>query len=338
MIILNRRERVMRKPILALLPVLTGNASCYRSTMKYSIAALVICLFFVSPALAWNNKGHMVIAKLAWDQLNQPAKVAATRILKTHPHYAEFLVADRPDNIPEDQWAFMRAATWSDWVRSHHRSQFDNPTWHCTNKPYVPQGSKLKESDFPPKSPNVVTQITEAITKVKSGTAEEKPIYFCWLLHLVGDVHQPLHCTALFSEKFPKGDRGGNLLLVRIKEGDPKKLHALWDGLFGTSTQWSSIRGTIDDIAQSEKENQVQIDADLKSATTPDDWANEGLASAKKDVYLDGKLAVANSDDRPKKEDVPNLPADYMKNAGKVARIAAAKAGHRLAQTLSTAL
>jgi hypothetical protein len=307
--------------------------------MKNSIVALVVCLFCASPALAWNDKGHMVIAKLAWDQLSPSAKDSAVGILKTHPHYTEFLVADRPDNIPEDLWVFMRAATWPDWIRNHHRdTNLSHPTWHYINKPYVPEGSKLKESDFPPGTPNAVTQITEAITKVKSGTAEEKPIYLCWLLHLVGDVHQPLHCTALFSEKFPKGDRGGNLLLVRIKEGDPKKLHPLWDGLFGKSTKWSSIKGTIDDIAQIEKDNQAQIDADLKSATSPDDWANEGLASAKKDAYLNGKLAVANSDDKPDREDVPKLPADYMKNAGKVARIAAAKAGHRLAQTLSTAL
>ncbi|MGO9112854.1 MAG: S1/P1 nuclease [Thermoguttaceae bacterium] len=169
------------------------------------------------------------------------------------------------------------------------------------------------------------------LTKVKSGTAEEKPIYLCWLLHLVGDVHQPLHCTALFSERFPKprGDRGGNLLLVRINGGQPTKLHLLWDDLFGRTISWSSINKTAGDIARIEKENQAQIDADLKSAPSPDDWANEGLASAKKDAYLNGTLALT---------DTPDLPADYMKNAGKVARIAAAKAGHRLAQTLSTAL
>ena len=123
--------------------------------------------------------------------------------------------------------------------------------------------------------------------------------------------HQPLHCTALFSERFLKGDHGGNLLLVRINGGEPTKLHSLWDNLFGRTTSWSSIKKTTLDVARIEKENQAQIDADLKSATSPDDWANESLASAKKDAYLDGKLAVA---------DTPDLPADYMKNAGKVAR------------------
>ncbi len=149
----------------------------------------------------------------------------------------------------------------------------------------------------------------------------EKPIYLCWLLHLVGDVHQPLHCTALFSERFPEGDRGGNLLRVRIDGGEPTKLHLLWDGLFGRTTSWSSIKKTTIAIAQIEKENQAKIDADLKSAASPDDWANEGLASAKKDVHLDGKLALT---------DKPDLPADYMKNAGKAARIAVAKAGTAL--------
>ena len=43
-----------------------------------------------------------------------------------------------------------------------------------------------------------------------SNSPDVKAMAYCWLFHLVGDIHQPLHCTALFSaEHFPKGDRGG---------------------------------------------------------------------------------------------------------------------------------
>jgi hypothetical protein len=307
--------------------------------MKICLFSLVAVLFLSSPVLAWNDKGHMVVAKLAWDKLSPQAQKAAIDILKTHPHYAEFLDADRPDNFPEDQWIFMRAATWPDWIRSHHaEARLSFPKWHYINKPYVPEGSQLKESDFPAEKPNVVTQITEASQKVKDGSAQEKPIYLCWLLHLVGDVHQPLHSATMFSERFPEGDRGGNLVLVRINHGRAQKLHPLWDGLLGKSISWSSIRGTVADVAQLEKENQAQIDTDLKTGTTPEAWACEGLAAAKKYAYLDGKLDVANTEDRPSKEEVPNVSDDYVKNAGEVARIAVAKAGHRLATVLSNAL
>lgn len=48
-----------------------------------------------------------------------------------------------------------------------------------------------------------------------------------FLLHIVGDVHQPLHSSALFSPEFPDGDQGGNLFKITYKTYD--ELHALWD-------------------------------------------------------------------------------------------------------------
>jgi len=58
--------------------------------------------------------------------------------------------------------------------------------------------------------------------KIRTGTDEEKEIYLTWLLHLIGDIHQPLHCTAVFSEQFPNGDKGGNDAFVRIRSSPVK--------------------------------------------------------------------------------------------------------------------
>ena len=303
--------------------------------MKKLILSLVTLLFLSSPALAWNDKGHMVVAKLAWDRLTPAERAAAIGILKAHPHYKEFLTVGRHDNIPDDQWVFMRAATWPDWIR---KRQPRTKTWHYINLPYVPPGSELKESDHPAATPNVVTQIAVAENKVKSGTAEEKAVYLCWLLHLVGDIHQPLHATALFNEEFPKGDKGGNLVLVRIRGGKPKSLHPIWDGLLGKPVSWSSIMETVNKVTELEKENQTQFNADLAAAKTPEQWAHESLESAKMFAYLNGSLAVANSANHPAEKNVPNLPDDYLKNAGNVARLAVAKAGRRLAVSLSSVL
>lgn len=58
-------------------------------------------------------------------------------------------------------------------------------------------------------------------------TDSEKAVHQCWVLHLVGDAHQPLHSSALVSRTtFPDGDRGGNL----IKVGS-SNLQSLWDRL-----------------------------------------------------------------------------------------------------------
>jgi hypothetical protein len=136
--------------------------------------------FCCTTALGWNDKGHMVMAKLAWDKLKPAERQSAVTILKSHPHDAEFLAANRPDNVEEDVWVFM----WPDWVRRRHPEvHLSFPAWHYINLPYMPPSSTLKESDFPAGSPNVVTQIPVAIGKVKQGTPEEKAIYFCWLPH-----------------------------------------------------------------------------------------------------------------------------------------------------------
>ncbi len=59
------------------------------------------------------------------------------------------------------------------------------------------------------------------------------------LVHMVGDIHQPLHTVSLFNASYPEGDRGGNSLTV-YPEGLPKtNLHSYWDqgmSLFQNST------------------------------------------------------------------------------------------------------
>jgi hypothetical protein len=306
--------------------------------MRRVFIATALLLTFSATAYAWNNKGHMVIAELAWLKMTAVQRAAATKILATHPHYQEFLAADQPGNMAEDEWVFLRAATWSDWVRNHHAKEYSHPNWHFVDLPFVPPGSHMNPDDHPPEKPNVVTQIPICVDKIPNGTAEDKAIYLCWLLHLVGDIHQPLHCTTLFSEEFPEGDRGGNLALLRIGNGRPTKLHPMWDGLLGKSVSVSSIRGTAREVQDLAEQERDAIDLDLKAHQTAQSWAEEGLESAKKFAYLDGKLDLANSDDDPASVDVPRAPAEYGTNCGREARLCAAKAGERLQKVLVEAL
>ena len=115
------------------------------------------------------------------------------QVLQAHPHYQEFLAADQPAELSTEEWVVWRAATWPDWLHEHHSAEYFKPEWHYINLPYVPPESHFKAADFPAAAPNFVTQIWFCIEKVRHGTAEEKAIYLCWVLHLVGDIHQPLH-------------------------------------------------------------------------------------------------------------------------------------------------
>ena len=52
-----------------------------------------------------------------------------------------------------------------------------------------------------------------------------------YLLHLVGDIHQPLHSTNMFNNSFKTGDLGGNLIKVLILNGSTMNLHAYFDSI-----------------------------------------------------------------------------------------------------------
>jgi hypothetical protein len=302
------------------------------------VLLVVIQLFLVGHVLAWNEKGHMVVAKLAWLQLTPEQRATAAKFLKAHPHYDEFLSAERPEVADADEWAFMRASYWPDWARNHHAEEFNHPEWHYFTAAFVPPYSKLKPSDLAPVEPNSVTQTTVAMEKLRSGTDAEKPIYLCWLLHLVGDMHQPLHNCSLLSEAFPEGDKGGNLSLVRIEGGKPTKLHFMFDGLLGKDDSLSSIGEAVLEAQQAERDNAESIGRELREHTTPAQWQAEGFALAVKYAYLDGDLRPANSEAKLSDDDVPNVAEVYAQNAGRMARVQVAKAGNRLAVALALGL
>ena len=295
--------------------------------------AFVLLLALSAPAFGWNEKGHMVTARLAWQQLTEAQRAKVSAVLKKHPHYEEYLIAKKPDGFTEDEWAFMRAATWADWVRSHHKEQFDHPTWHYINYPIVWKDSKLDASKLQPpaKQENVVNQLTVCVEKVSKGaTDEEKAVYLTWLFHLVGDIHQPLHCTAVFSERFPDGDKGGNLARIRIKSG-PINLHSFWDGLLGKDTGAGAIDKDVKEIEAVLKDKADDMKKELADHQTFESWGMEGLELSKKVVYLNGELkVVAGRGD----DEVPEAPAEYAPACGKVARVQVGKAGNRLADQL----
>ena len=302
--------------------------------------SLALLFLACTPLQAWNNTGHMVTARLAWKRLSEDQRNSAVMILKKHPHYSEFLVMQRPEGFSEDEWVFLRAATWPDWVRNHHKQEFHHGPWHFINYPFVPPDSSIDAGNHQPAADdkeNIVYRLPYSIAKVKNGNSEDRAIYLCWMLHLVGDIHQPLHCAALFSEQFPKGDEGGNLAFIRIKTS-PVKLHAFWDGLLGRSVTPSSIGRQIKEIEEILADDSELIQKGIESHKTVESWAKESLELAKKAAYLNGKLELASAKEDVDDEDVPQAPEDYARNAGRTARIQVGKAGQRLAELIAKTL
>ena len=72
------------------------------------------------------------------------------------------------------------------------------------------------------------------------------------MLHLIGDMHQPLHCATYYSTAYHTGDRGGNEQLIKVN-GRVLDLHTYWDGLIGTSTRYGVIAASAELITRDPK-------------------------------------------------------------------------------------
>src|SRR5205085_2375053 len=128
-------------------------------------------------------------------------------------------------------------------------------------------------------------QAEDDIASPKTSPAD-KAIAVCWMLHLCGDIHQPLHCTTFFSSQFPEGDRGGNEFLI-----GSTNLHTLWDDLLGG-----------DHITFAHLENRaVALHRSFQKDTlteltekSPEKWAQESNKIAVATAYRDGTLQGVN--------------------------------------------
>ena len=318
------------------------------------LARMILLSFLIiaccAPAWAWNSTGHMAIALLAWRHLNPAERQAAHGLLAAHPHYARYLAADRPSEFAADEWAFLRAATWPDWVRGsreHHESDlapYHHANWHYINTPFVPasEAGEFSPSQLALEGPNVITALNEAWQGLNSrqgdaGDAAAQAIRFCWLLHLVGDIHQPLHCASLVSRRFPppKGDEGGNLVAVTPHK-HPEPLHTYWDHLLGTNTHARALEELVKRI-ESETGDRGLAER-FQTHETVQSWADESFQAAVEFAYENGRLPIVDYRLIERKEiganEVPVLPAGYAATARDVARRQASIAGQRLAAVI----
>ena len=311
--------------------------------------ALAIAVQSLPRALAWNNTGHMIVALIAYRRLNAAQKQQVAEILKSHPHYKSYLLEGKPDDVDAGEWAFLKAATWPDFVRPYDNkpaeiTKYHHGPWHYVDLPFVAPKDKgtIDAKSLKPKEPNLLTVLPVCVAKFcrNGSTNEEKAIDLCWILHLVGDVHQPLHCVSMYSAENPAGDMGGNLLAIR-SEGVPMRLHAYWDDLLGTCTTYPAIDQLTISITSSSVYDPDKM-PEIKKHPTLASWAAESRAMAIALVYLDGHLKTACwrswNNHQIAKDDIPELPPGYEANARQLACRRIALAGYRLADLLNQTL
>tara|TARA_B100000315_G_scaffold95058_1_gene87324 strand:+ start:7032 stop:7787 length:756 start_codon:yes stop_codon:yes gene_type:complete len=152
--------------------------------------------FFLSVLFGWGKTGHRIVGYIAEQFLTENARQGVTYIL--------------------GNTSLSMVSTWADEIKSD--PEWDHAyDWHWTT---VPDGEQFKEGK---QSGRAVEKVQEFLTLLKSGsgTQSENEIALKFLVHLVGDLHQPLHVGN-------GTDRGGNDVNVKWF-GKSTNLHAVWD-------------------------------------------------------------------------------------------------------------
>jgi len=307
-------------------------------SIRKTLFALTTLLFSGLPCEAWNSTGHEIVAQVAYDNLPADARDKIVAALKFHPRYKQDLLLGMVKGEDLDRAIFLRAATWPDMVRypTNPLSHTENhPRWHYVDYPYELDGVKGQEVhekwDGKSDPENLLQAMQKALTELANPKTPpaRRAIDICWVEHLIGDIHQPLHAVSIFDKQYPNGDRGGNSELIETSAGVSEPLHTFWDGAEGLSLDPAQIRKIADRIEQehpaSEFTDQMAKDPDVES------WARESLELARTTVYQEGNLPHAVTgqfgDQQPP---APELPPGYEAAAVKLADQRIALAGYRL--------
>jgi S1/P1 Nuclease len=320
-------------------------------TSRKRIAVVVALVLLLAPgnAYSWSAGGHRIVAYIAYKQLPEATRAKLIGILKSHPEFKTRF--RRPESVRAedyDAWLFTQAAVWPDMIRDNEK--YHHGTWHYINRPLFLSGADetaLKNKlhvnlsgDLPAKAETADLNVVQAMKLCKQKLADktvpdkDKAVYLCWMIHLVGDIHQPLHSTALFSKgRFRDGDRGGN----RIRTKQNRNLHSFWDGLLGRELKHSEVVRRAASILS---------DADVRAAAGTaakkldfNVWVDESVKFARETVYSPPILAEVKAKESNLAANLKSidLPVDYRKTAGKLARKRVAEGGFRLAAVLAEA-
>lgn len=211
------------------------------------ILSLTLCIAL--SASAWGPKGHDTVAYIAEKHLSKRTLKKVQEVLDGH--------------------SLVYVANWMDNA-SHTEEYKHTKTWHYVN--VDPNEGSYAEASKEAKG-DVVTAINSIVEHLMSGelTAEEEQTELMMLIHLVGDMHCPMHAGY-------KNDLGGNRTKVKYF-GKERKLHSIWDSeIVESAHRWGYAEWQYQ-VDRATKKEQKAIAQGM-----PNDWIEETVVLAR-DIY-----------------------------------------------------
>lgn len=278
------------------------------------LGASLALLASASLVAAWDCTGHMLVASIARQTMQNSTYAKVNKLIG--------LIAEYYPYTPE----YITAACWADDLRGEGVETFNS--WHFINLPFL-TGPVQFQLDSVPWEDNVVWGVEQSrdILNSTDATLLDKARFLRFLIHFVGDMHQPLHILTMYSELFPPpgGDNGGNSF--PIQGVNQSNLHSFFDGggglwaqsiyrpLNSTGVAW--VSGWTADIME---EFPIGNFAANLSDTLFDDWL---LGVFKFSVNLIYTI-----------EPNATVPQSYITAVQQLCKSEVALAGYRLAATL----
>ncbi|MVM33772.1 hypothetical protein GO755_27285 [Spirosoma sp. HMF4905] len=301
---------------------------------RLAVFFFLACMSLFTPLYGWNKPTHMVTGAIAYRELQTTNPQLASRvvaILRQHPNYQQLWASKLADpSLSEDdrnQYLFMLAARWPDDIRGN---AYDHPTWHYINYVYAPEQGIARTDTSLATGENILQAFAMNRQILRSNAPDSaKAIALCWLFHLAGDVHMPLHTTALIDKQFPEGDRGGNLFKIKVlMSSQTINLHSFWDGMLLGADDYQSARNLAVQVRKAVHRDQLpQLGKqDITS------WSRESFQLAQDNAYRSNTLSAGTD------QEGAVLPADYVATVKPIAQRQVALAGYRLADELSADL
>lgn len=279
------------------------------------IRASMLMLACVPCALAWGPQGHRTVGAIA-DRLLTPA--ASTQV-------AELLAADLDKfGNPSGRGTLESVAVWADEIRG---TLADEPRWHYDNVPLC--GSAPRGSYCPGGQCNSAQlERLTAVLADRHADLRARNEALKWIVHLVGDIHQPLHAA-------DNGDLGGNRVHVALEGVHTRgrvTLHGAWDAeLVALALHTRSRQQPPRDIEALASEART-LSAEAGQGT-PSSWASESNHLARNVAYQYPGFAC---DSVP--AGIVVLDGDYQHEAEAIVRERLLLAGGRLANLLNETL
>jgi hypothetical protein len=287
---------------------------------SFTVLAVIFLAMRSVPAVAWGNEGHEVVALIAQSFLDPTARKTVNAMLAA-------------DTDTLTGHSIAEAAYWADKYRDSNENgarqntrlwhfvdiELDGPNLKQACYGHLPLPAGTLASNGPPRD-CVIAKIDQFTAELAGARTDplERIVALKFILHFVGDVHQPLHTA-------DDHDRGGNDKRVSAAGFRGGKLHHFWDTEF------------VNELGPNPKQIAARLVARISAADAsawagggPADWAKESFQVAKNHVY--GQLP------RPNARGSYRLPPEYIAMATEDVSAQLSKAGVRLAAVLNRTL